>query len=163
MTTKVGALATIAMLSLVLAAPALARPANPGTITSVIPLTSFPSAPPFLETYAGTYTSSSGDSGTEAVQALFGSVPSPRVGVLQTLRTLTSSDGQSTLLLRCHQLATAQDFSTFPYVPDTGSCSVLTGTGAYASLSGSGTLNGAAIFDPSGTSGVLTDTVSLGS
>jgi hypothetical protein len=162
MRTKAGALATVAMLSLALAAPALAHPASTQTITSVIPITSFPSAPPFVETYAGTFTSSSGDSGTEAVQALFGAVRSPRVGVLQTLRTLTSSDGHSTLVLRCHQLATTQDFSTYPYVPDTGSCVVLSETGAYASLSGSGALNGSVLFDPSGTSGTLTDTLSLG-
>jgi hypothetical protein len=162
MRTKTGALATVAMLSLALAAPALAHPANTQTITSVIPITSFPSAPPFAETYTGTLTSSTGDSGTEAVQAQFGAVRSPKVGVLQTLRTLTSSDGQGTLVLRCHQLATAQDFSTYPYVPDTGSCAVLSGTGAYASLSGSRALIGAVLFDPSGTSGTLTDTVSLG-
>jgi hypothetical protein len=159
---KTGALATVAMLSLALAAPAIAHPANTETITSVTPITSFPSAPPFVVTYAGTYASSRGDSGTEAVQARFGAVRSPRVGVLQTLRMLTSSDGQSTLVLRCHQLATAQDFSTYPYVPDTGACAVLSGTGAYASLSGSGALNGVVLFDPSGTSGTLTDAVSLG-
>ena len=162
MRTKAGALATIATLSLALTAPALAHPASTKTITSLIPITSFPSAPPFAATYTGTFTSSTRDSGTEAVQATFAAVPSPTVGVLQTLRTLTSSDGQSTLVLRCHQLATAQDFSTEPYVPDAGSCAVLSGTGAYASLSGSGALTGAVLFDPSGTSGTLTDTISLG-
>ena len=153
---------TVAMLSLALATPALAHPASRQTITSVLPITSFPSTPPFVETYTGTYTSSTGDAGTEAVQAGFDAVSAPNVGVLQTLRTLMSSDGQSTLVLRCHQLATAQDFATYPYVPDTGSCVVLSGTGPYASLSGSGALNGAVLFDPSGTSGTLTDTVSLG-
>jgi hypothetical protein len=162
MRNKAGALAMVAMLSLALAAPALAHPASTQTITSVIPITSFPSAPPFVATYSGTFASSTGGSGTEAVHALFGAVRSPRVGVVQTRRTLTSSDGRSTLVLRCHQLATPQDFSTYPYVPDTGSCAVLSGTGAYASLSGSGALNGAVHFDPSGTSGTLTDTVSLG-
>lgn len=162
MSIKAGAFATVAMLSLAPAAPVLAHPASTNTITSVIPITTFPSAAPFVETYTGTFSSSTGGSGTEAVRTRFGAVRSPRVGVLQTLRTLTSSDGQSMLVLRCHQLATAQDFSTLPNVPDNGSCAVLSGNGAYAGLSGSGALNGAVLFDPSGTSGTLTDTVSFG-
>lgn len=159
---KAGAFTTVAMLSLALTAPALAHPASTETITSVIPITTFPSAPPFVETLTGTFTSSTSGSGRESVQTRFSAVRSPRVGVLQTLRTLTSTDLRSMLVLRCHQLATAQDFSTYPYVPDTGSCAVLSGTGAYAGLSGSGPLTGAVLFDPSGTSGTLTDTVSLG-
>jgi hypothetical protein len=66
-------------------------------------------------------------------------------------------------VLRCEQLATAQDFSTYPSVPSTGSCAVLSATGAYAGLSGSGPLTGGVVFDASGTSGTLTDSVSLGS
>jgi hypothetical protein len=138
MRTKAGALATITILSLALAAPALAHPTSKEMITSVIPITSFPTTPPLAATYTGTFTSLTRGSGTEAVQAIFAAAPSPTVGVLQTLRTLTSSDGQSTLVLRCHQLATLPDFSTYPYVPDAGSCAVLSRTGAYASLSGSG-------------------------
>lgn len=162
MRNKAGALATVAMVALTLAAPALAHPASTETITSMIPIPSFPSAPPFVQTFTGTFTSSTGDPGTEAVQALFAAARSPSVGVLQTLRTLTSSSGKSTLVLRCRQVATQQDFSTYPYVPDTGSCAVLNATEAYASLSRSGALSGAVLFDPSGTSATLTDTVSLG-
>lgn len=49
-----------------------------------------------------------------------------------------------------------------PYVPDTGTCALLSGPGAYASLSGSAALNGTVLFDPAGTSGTLKDPVSLG-
>jgi hypothetical protein len=66
------------------------------------------------------------------------------------------------LVLRCHQLATAEDFSTYPAVPSSGSCAVISGTGAYAGLSGSGALNGVALFNAAGTGGTLTQTVSLG-
>jgi hypothetical protein len=152
---------TVAVVSLVIAGSALGHTPSAESITSVIQATTFPSAAPFVEAYTGTFTSSTGDSGTETVQALFGAAPSPHTAVLQTLRTLTSNDGSSTLVLRCHQLATEQDLSTFPEVPSTGSCAVLSGTGVYAGVSGSGPLTGITVFDSSG-SATLTDTVPLG-
>jgi hypothetical protein len=145
---------------LALAGSAFAHPSSTETITSVVQLTSFPPAPPFVETYSGTYTTSTGDSGSESVQVLFFAIHSPTVGGFQSLRTLTSNDGQSTLVLLCNELAT--DFSTFPLVPNsTGSCAVLSGTGAYSGLHGSGPVSGAVLFDPSGTSATLTDTVAI--
>jgi hypothetical protein len=142
------------------AGSAFAHPSSTETITSVVQLTPFPAAPPYVATYSGTFTTSTGDSGGESVRVLAIAVPSPTVGGGQSLRTLTSNDGQSTLVLRCHQLSTAQDFSTFPLVPTTGSCAVLTGTGAYSGLHGSGPLSGAILFDASGTP-TITDTMSI--
>jgi hypothetical protein len=152
---------TIAMLLLALAGSARAHPPKSDTFTSVVRLSSFPSTPPYSETYAGTFTTPTGDSGSESVQARFAAVHSPTVGDLHTLVTLASHDGHSTLELRCEQLATAQDFSTYPDVPSSGTCAVLNATGSYAELTGSGPLNGTVAFDPSGTSATLTDTVTL--
>jgi hypothetical protein len=147
---------------LALAGSAFAHPSSGQTITSVVQLSSFPPAPPFVATYSGTFTTSTGDSGIESVQVLFFAIPSPTVGGFQSLRTLTSNDGQSTLVVRCNQLATAQDFLTYPLVPNsTGSCAVLRGTGAYSGLHGSGPVSGAVLFDPSGTSATLTDTIAI--
>lgn len=147
---------TVALLSLALAGSALAHPPSTVTITSTIDVTGFP--PPNTQTYSGSYNTSAGDSGTTTVQALYAAVPSPTVSVFQSVQTLNSNDGSSTLVLRCHQLATAEDFSTFPSVPSSGSCAVISGTGAYAGLSGSGALTGLAHFDAA----TLTQTVSLG-
>jgi hypothetical protein len=151
---------SLAVLSVMFSGSALAHPPSTETITSVIQVSEFPPAPPFVGTYAGTFTTSTGDSGTESVQALFTAVPSPTVGGSQTRRTLTSNDGHSTLVLRCNTLA--KDFSTYPLVPGSGSCAVLSGTGAFASLSGSGALSGDLLINPSGTGGTVTDTVALG-
>jgi hypothetical protein len=146
---------------LALAGSAFAHPSSTETITSVFQVTSFPSAPPYVETYSGTFTTSTGDSGSESVQVLFFAIPSPTVGGFQSLRTLTSNDGQSTLVVRCNELAT--DFSTYPLVPNsTGSCVVLSGTGAYSGLHGSSPLSGTVLFDPSGTSATVTDTIAIG-
>jgi hypothetical protein len=62
--------------------------------------------------------------------------------VLQTTRTLTGNDG--TLRLRCTQIAKV--FSVPNAVPDTGTRAVLSATGAYAGLRGSGKLSGAVDF-----------------
>lgn len=154
----------LGVLSLAQVATAAAKPAASESITSVIPMTAFPSGPPNKATYTGSYTSMGafGDAGTVSVQALFASGPSPRVAVLQTLRTLTSDEGNGTLMLRCTEHATAADLSLYPNVPGSGRCAILNATGAYAALHGSGTIAGTLAWDPSGTSATLTDAVALG-
>ena len=166
----------VALLSLVLASSALASPPSLMTITSVIAFPSFPSAAPWSETgLSGSYTTSTSGSGTLTADAGFGAVPTGGVNpqgkpnqstansVLHLLMTLTSSDNTSTLVLRCEQHATADGFATYPIVPSkTGSCAVLSATGGYAGLNGSGRItSGVADFSalPYPT---LTDTVALG-
>jgi hypothetical protein len=154
---------TVAVLSLVLAATASAS-AGSESITTTTVLPSFPSGPPNMQTYSGTYTAigTFDDAGSVTVQALFGAVPSPSASVFQTRRTYASLKGHGTLELRCSQLATAADFASYPDVPGTGSCAVTAASGDFAGLSKSGTLSGTAYFDPSGTSGTLIDTAVLG-
>jgi hypothetical protein len=82
--------------------------------------------------------------------------------VLQTLRTLTSSEGNGTVTLRCTEHATAADLSLYPNVPGSGSCAILNATGAYAALHGSGMIAATLAWAPSGISATLTDTVGLG-
>ena len=72
----------------------------------------------------------------------------PTVGVIQTLRTYTSREGNGTLVLRCSQLSKPTGSS--------GQCAVISATGDYASLSRTGTI---IAFDPT----VVTDTVVFGS
>jgi hypothetical protein len=171
----------VAVLSLVLASSALAHPPSSMTITSVIEFPSFPSTAPWTQTYTGSYSTSTGDTGTLTADAAFGAVPTGGVNpqgkptqstdnsVLHLLMTMTSNDGTSTLVLRCTQHATAADYSTYPIVPSTGSCAVLSATGGYAGLKGSGPItSGVADFNPppspTNPSGIptLTDTVALG-
>jgi hypothetical protein len=154
---------TVAVLSLVLVATASAS-AGSESITTTTLYPSFPSGPPNMETYSGTYTATGtfADAGSVTVQALFGAVPSPTVSVLQTRRTYASSDGHGTLVLRCSLLATATDFASYPDVPGTGSCAVTAATGDFAGLSRSGPLSGTAYFNSSGTGGTLIDTAVLG-
>jgi hypothetical protein len=164
-------------LSLVFASSALASPPSSMTITSVIAFSSFPSAAPWSVTgLSGSYTTSSGDAGALTADASLGAVPTGGVNpqgkpnqstdnsVLHLLLTLTSSnDLASTLVLRCSQHATEADFTTYPIVPSkNGSCAVLSATGGYAGLNGSGKItSGVADFSalPYPT---LTDTVALG-
>ena len=64
---------------LALAGSAFAHSSSTESITSVFQVTSFPSAPPYVETHSGTFTTSTGDSGSESVRVLFFAVPSPTV------------------------------------------------------------------------------------
>jgi hypothetical protein len=137
--------ATAIMLMLVLAAAASARPAGTETITTTLLFPTFPSSAPFVGTYSGTFSASgtTSDTGTVTAQTLFGAVPSPVIGVLQTIRTLSGSNG--TLTLRCNQRTFPPNQST-TVVSNTGSCAVLDATGAYAGLRGSGSLTGTTDF-----------------
>jgi hypothetical protein len=167
----------VAVLSLVFGGSALASPPSSMTITSVIAFPSFPSAAPWTETdLQGSYSTSTGDHGTLTADASLGAVPTGGVNLqgkpnqstanstLHLLMTLTTSkpDSTGTLVLRCEQHATAADFVTFPIVPSTGSCAVLSATGGFAGLNGSGRITlGQADFSalPFPT---LTDVVALG-
>jgi hypothetical protein len=167
----------VAVLALVFASSALASPPSSMTITSVIAFSSFPSAAPWSVTgLSGSYTTSTGDHGTLTADASLGAVPTGGVNpqgkpnqstdnsVLHLLMTLTSStDPASTLVLRCSQHATAADFATYPIVPSkNGTCAVLSATGGYAGLAGSGRIDpGVADFSAL-PSPILTDTVALG-
>lgn len=132
-------LATIAVaLFPALAASASAQPAVPVTIATNLSFPSYPAHPPNVGTYGGTFIASDAsgtfDSGTVTAQTLFAAVPSPSTGVLHTDRTLTSTDG--TLELRCTEIA--KSFSDPSAVPGSGTCAVLSATGVYAELAGSG-------------------------
>jgi hypothetical protein len=142
--------------SLALATSAGAQPpAGSETITSSISFPSFPTAPPFVGTYSGTFTSagSIADSGTLTTEARFAAVPAPSTGVVQTDRTLRG--GAGTLQLRCTQIA--KSFSDLSAVPDSGTCAILAATGAYETLRGAGKLTGVANL----TAGTLADTLTV--
>lgn len=126
---------------LVFAVSAQARSGASESIHTVIPAASFPTTPPYVQAYTGSFTASGAfnDSGTMSVEALFAAVPSPSISVLETVRTLTDPRDY-TLTLRCSTFA--NDFSNPSDVPDRGTCAVLGGTGPYAALSGSGKLTG---------------------
>jgi hypothetical protein len=131
-------LATGVLLMLLAIAPA-AHAAESSTISASYTVT-FPSGNPPVGTASGTFVSSGAitDTGTLSGAALFGAVPAPSTGVLQTKLTLSGSGG--TILLRCSQIA--KDFSDLSNVPDTGSCAVIGGTGSYAGLHGHATVIG---------------------
>jgi hypothetical protein len=142
--------------SLTLATPAGAQPpAGPETITTSLSFPSFPTAPPYVGTYSGTFTAAGvvADAGTVNIQARFAADPAPSTGVLQTDRTLRGDAG--TLQLRCTQIA--KSFSDESAVPDSGTCAVLAATGAYETLRGSGKLTGIADL----IAGTLTDTLTI--
>jgi hypothetical protein len=149
----------VIVFSLAFVGSASARSSSPETITTVLSFPSFPTAAPFVGTYSGMFTASASgvafDSGTVTAEALFGAVPAPSTGVLQTNRTLTSSEG--TLRLRCAQIAKA--FSDPSAVPDTGTCAGLSATGVYAGLRGSRKLSG--VVDFTATPPTLTDVLVL--
>lgn len=69
---------------------------------------------------------------------MFGALPAPSTGALQTELTLVGESGD--IFLRCTQIA--KDFTNVAAVPDTGSCGVIDGTGLYAGLHGHGTVTG---------------------
>lgn len=114
------------------------------TITTTLAFPAFPASPPNVGQYSGTFAASGpvSDRGGVSAQALFGAVPSPSVAVLQTTRTLTGATG--TLVLRCEQIV--KDFSDLSAAPDTGTCTILSGTGVYAGAHGSGTVTGVTNF-----------------
>lgn len=146
----------IAVLSLALVGASGASAAQTDMITTDWSIPTFPSAPPFTGSYAGTYSDTFGDSGTVTIQALLGAVPSPSTGVLQTLRTYSDERGD-TLVLRCVQIAS--DFSNLSDVPNRGSCAVLSRRGDFAALSGAGKISGYASF--TGTGAIVHDIVTL--
>jgi hypothetical protein len=142
--------------SLALATPAGAQPpAGPETITTPLTFPSFATAPQFVRTYNGTFTTAGpiADSGTVSTQALFTALPAPSTGVLKTDRTL--SGGAGTLQLRCIQIA--KSFSDLSHVPGSGACAILAATGADETLAGAGKLTGVADL----TAGTLTDTLTV--
>lgn len=157
-----GGTIAVAVFSLALAASAGAS-AGSESITTTIPVTSFPSAPPNKQTYLATYTAAGtfSDSGSVSIQALLGAAPSPTVAVLETRRTYASDQGHGTLILRCSQLSTAADFQLYPDVPDSGSCAVIAASGDFAQLPRSGTISGTAHFNPAGTGGTVIDSAVL--
>jgi hypothetical protein len=132
-----------------------ARAAGSATLTIgySIPL---PSGPPNVVSGSGAFTSAGAiaDAGSVDVSARYTAVPSPSVGNLQSTLTLHGAVG--TIELRCDQHA--DDFSQ-PTVPDTGTCTVIGGSGAYASLHAGGKVTGNAV--QSGTGATITETVQL--
>jgi hypothetical protein len=135
-------LAAALTLALAPCASAQAQPSGSETITESLVAPPLPPKPPYVADFAGTFTTSGGDSGIVSGVASFPALVSPQVSVLHTDQTLTGSDGQSTLRLRCTQIA--KSFANLLAVPSSGTCAVLGGTGTYASLTGSGKLTGTA-------------------
>ena len=145
--------------SLALATPAGAQPpAGPETITTSLSFPSFPTAPPYVGTYSGTFTAAGtvSDSGTVSTEFHFDAVPSPRVGVGETTQTLTGAEG--TVVLRCSQISKSDPLAS------TGSCAILSATGAYAGMSGAAKLTGVIVPPPPPQTLPLTftDTIVLG-
>jgi hypothetical protein len=150
----------LALLAAALMLPAVALPAGaqasgPETIATTMLFPTFPSAPPYVGTYSGSFTtySPSGsvvDTGTVSVSAHLAAVPSPTAGVLHTERTLTGSGG--TLELRCNEISIAGG-------PVSGSCVVQDATGIYAGLAQSGKLTG--VVDLGASPPMVKDTLSL--
>lgn len=134
----------VLLLSLMVVGSASASSLSGETITTTLSFLTFPSSAPFVGQYGGTFTASGpvADAGSISAHALFGADPSPRVGNLHTTQTLTGSQG--TLVLRCEQIA--KDFTDPSATPSTGTCTILSGTGAYAGAHGSGKLTGLTDF-----------------
>jgi hypothetical protein len=110
--------------------------------------------------YSGTFKASGSvvsDSGAVTAEALFGAVPSPVAGVLQTVRTLRGNDSGS-LTLRCTERISPPN-QTSSKVSDAGTCVVLDATGPYSGLRGSGKLTG--VTDFGATPVTLTDELVL--
>jgi hypothetical protein len=135
--------AVLAM-SLVFAGSAGASGLAGETITTTLAFPAFPTRPPNVGQYFGTFSASGpvSDSGTVSADALFGAVPSPSAATLHTTRTLTGAQG--TLVLRCQQIV--KDFSDLSAAPDRGTCTILSATGAYAGAHGSGKVTGVTDF-----------------
>ena len=92
--------------------------------------------PPFIGTGTGTYSAAGpvADFGTLTLVGQDVAVSSPVRGAARTDRILASSNG--TLHLRCFEQTT--DFSNLAAIPFTGSCSIVSATGAYTGLHGHG-------------------------
>jgi hypothetical protein len=131
-----------------------AQASSPETVITKISFPSFPSSPPNMATYGGTFSASGAvsDSGNLSADTLFSAVPSPTVAVLHTTQTLSGSKG--TIVLRCEQILKSG-------VVSSGSCSIEDATGAYAGLSGAVKLTGVTDFNSSPVT--VTDTIALGS
>src|SRR5947209_2048297 len=114
--------ATLA-LSLLFVGSATASSLAGETISTTLSFPTFPSSPPNVGEYSGTFSASGpvSDSGPVSATALFGAVPSPSVANLHTTRTLKGTQG--TLVLRCEQIV--KDFSHPSAAPDTGTCTIL--------------------------------------
>ena len=107
---------------------------------------------------SGTFASAGAvaDAGPVDVSARYTAVPSPTVGNLQSTLTLHGAAGA--IELRCDQHA--HDFSDpSGVIPDTGSCTVIGGSAAYASLHADGKVIGSAILSDTGAT--ITETVQL--
>jgi hypothetical protein len=142
--TRAAVAAGCGVLSLAVAAvPAAAQSLDSATIATTFQVTSIGTGgTPISGTGTGTFSISGpvSDSGTAELQLIFGALPAPSTGVLQSSRTLSGQEG--TITLRCTQIA--KNFSNPSAVPYTGSCTVIGGTGAYAGLHAHGTLTGVA-------------------
>ena len=149
-------LAPLALLG-AFAPAAVAAPATSEAITFNWQIDSFPSHAPYDGTASGSFSASGTftDSGSMSVAYHLGAVASPTVGVLHTERTLIGEAG--TITLRCNQLAT--DFSNPAAVPNSGNCTVIEGTGAYAGLHGEGKITG--VFNLSTLPATATDMLQL--
>jgi hypothetical protein len=141
-----------------MAAGADARASGPQTFTTTISIPAFASSPPYVMTYGGTFTAAGtvSDSGTVSTEFHFDAVPSPRVGVGETTQTLTGAEG--TVVLRCSQISKSDPLAS------TGSCAILSATGAYAGMSGAAKLTGVIVPPPPPQTLPLTftDTIVLG-
>lgn len=147
--------------ALAFVAPASAKAAGTETINTTLPFPTFPSTAPYVGTYSGTFTASGpvSDTGTVTVQAHFDAVPNTAAtGVLQTVRTLSGSEG--TLTLRCNSRLFPPGKPQPAVASNAGSCVVHDATGAYAGLQGSGRLTG--ITDFTGPVVTIEDTLVLG-
>jgi hypothetical protein len=100
-------------------------------------------SPPHLQDDHGTFTASGAfaDSGTYSAQLMYAAFPAPSRAEVKVSETLTGADG-STLTLRCNWHA--DDFSDLSHIPAYGTCAVLSGTGSYDTLRGSGKVTGVA-------------------
>jgi hypothetical protein len=119
-----------------------AQAGTPETIHTFSVVTNPISAsPPYLLDDNGTFTASGAfeDSGTYSAQLMFAAVASPVRAEVKVSETLIGADG-STLTLRCNWHA--DDFSNIAHIPFRGTCAVLSGTGRYETLRGSGQVTG---------------------
>jgi hypothetical protein len=123
------------------------------TITMTMEAPPLPPSPPERAPFTGVYQAVGPitDAGSINGIATFTAFPSPTVGVLHFVATLTGSQG--TLELRCDGIAKSADTST-------SNCTVLDAAGAYTILQGSGKATGVAFIDSNGVL-ALTDTLTL--
>jgi hypothetical protein len=139
-------------------ATADAQASSPETFTTTISIPEFASAPPYVMTYAGTFSASGtvADSGSVSTKFHFDAVAAPSVGVAETTQTLSGAEG--TVVLRCSQISKTDPLAS------TGSCAILSATGAYAGMHGAAKLTGVTVPSPTpdGLPLTFTDTIVLG-